>query len=408
MLYYYFVFILLPLGYVHSTQKTPNQTELDLNSSSIGSSTSSTSPILHSIPILVVLSLVCFTVGMCIFVFICCRYVLSRRVQSTKLNDKLDLKDDFIFGPDLCELILYRTDQWDYNHETSRVISSDTNIKLPQVRFTVHYDNETETLKFSLHEFKDIREGRKANLQVYAKVNFKPINKKTYRTQVLKYSTNPVFDAEFILKDIVYEKLKSCTITITLRDHHLTIPRTVCEIKIPINELSLEKKGLTKWRLILPDFKAGLFTRHSNGYICIGLSYFPNESVLSVGVLKCQKLKFPKTGTAATSNSSSAVYVLVFLIQNSKKIKKRKSKVVYGNTNPVFNDSFSFKLPLKLIEETSVLFEVSNYMKDELRVPFAQCIVGQLGSGGQREKQWTQMRRSKDALVCEWQPLMPI
>lgn len=76
------------------------------------------------------------------------------------------------------------------------------------------------------------------------------------------------------------------------------------------------------------------------GDVMVSMSYLPSAERLTVVLIKARNLK-----VVDMSRNSSDPYVKLSLIQNGKKIKKRKSGVYRNTTCPVFNEALTFDIP---------------------------------------------------------------
>jgi len=136
------------------------------------------------------------------------------------------------------------------------------------------------------------------------------------------------------------------------------------------------------------------------GHICIALAYAPNPQLLAVFILSCKDLKSTDEG------GFSDPYVKFWIVQEGKKVKRRKSTVKMRTLNPSWNESFLFEVDFEKIEETSIMILVCDYDKGEKGEPIGELLLGSLGTGAQL-KHWTQMRRTPGKPVARWHRLRP-
>lgn len=336
---------------------------------------------------------------------ICCRYCCQDKEKKKEVKDKLDLRKNHLFGPHYAERVQPRFDEIDYNIE-STMFDALAEIKLGQVRFSLDFDNEENIVEIIVHEAKDIPAADISGYSdPYVKVLLKPAGKKEYKTKTKKSTLCPVYEETFYIKNVTYPGLTNSTLWLKVYDfdrfggHDL-----LGEAKIPVNDLDLTKGKLTQWRVLVPEFKSevGTFGKKTGlGDICIGLGYSPNSSVLAIFVLSCKDL------LSVDEGGFSDPYVTLFLIQDGKKIKKRKTTVKLRTLNPAFNESFAFEVDFEKIEETSLLFVVADYDKGQPGEPIGQCMIGQLGQG-LGAKHWEKMRRSPGKPICFWHMLKPV
>ena len=348
-------------------------------------------------------------ITICIVLFlmiccICCRFCCRKKQEIKQIRGMLNLRKNHLFGPNLGERILTRSDELDYNLE-SATFNALSIIKLGQIKFSLDFNNEENIVEVIVHEAKDIPA---ADITGYSdpfvKVILKPAGKKEYRTKVKKRTLNPKFEETFYFKKITYAGLTSCFLSLKLYDDDGLTKSLLGESNIPVADLDLSRGKVTEWLVLIPEFKSevGLFSKHpSLGHVCIGLGYSPNDSVLAVFILSCKRLKaFDEGGT-------SDPYVTLFLIENGKKTMKRKTNVKMRTLDPVFNESFPFEIDMSDFEEISLMFIVADYDKGQPGEAIGQCIIGQLGQG-LGAKHWEQVRRSPGKSISFWHALRPV
>lgn len=149
-------------------------------------------------------------------------------------------------------------------------------------------------------------------------------------------SPSEVFDEDFVFEEqptIIGRR----TIEILLYDfdsysRHFCIGGT----QIDLSQLDLTHK-IDMWQFLgscsEQDKKVDL------GDIMVSMSYLPSAERLTVVLVKARNLK-----VVDMSRNSSDPYVKLSLIQNGKKIKKKKSGVYRNTTNPVFNEALTFDI----------------------------------------------------------------
>ena len=92
-------------------------------------------------------------------------------------------------------------------------------------------------------------------------------------------------------------------------------------------------------------------------------------------------------------------YVKIWLLNDNKKVEKRKTKVKHKDLNPHFDESFEFDVPYERIRQTSLLVSVLDHDyvgKNE--------VIGSLLLGGKsgilEQKHWNEMfSRSRQSVV---------
>lgn len=87
------------------------------------------------------------------------------------------------------------------------------------------------------------------------------------------------------------------------------------------------------------------------GDICFSLRYVPTAGKLTVVILEAKNLKKMDVG------GLSDPYVKIALMQNGKRLKKKKTSIKKCTLNPYYNESFTFEVPFEQIQVR--IFEIS-------------------------------------------------
>ena len=337
---------------------------------------------------------------------ICICHLCCKEVEDTyRFRDRFNLHKDQLFGPTLPERLLTQFDELDYNLEnTLRPVFDE--IKLPQIRYSLAVKSEENKVIVTVHDAKNIPSADLfGNSDPFVLVMLTPASKKKFCTQVKINTQSPKYEETFIFNKITYAKFASSSLILKVYDKDTLFNTFLGIVKTAIAELDLTKGKITQTQILEPEFDPEKKTEHKKGilgYICVAVNYSPNTNVLSTVILSCKRL-LVCDNIAITSHP----YVTLFLVDDGKKIKKRKTTVKFRSLTPVFNEAFSFEVDLNTIEDISLLFVVRHYVPKSHGEPIGQCIIGQLGQGlGQ--KQWEKVRKSPGKTICYWHKLNPI
>lgn len=206
----------------------------------------------------------------------------------------------------------------------------------------------------------------------YAKIRLLPDKTNFWQTKIHKRTLNPSKYHHLLIKyvqshfylhilfavfdeDFVFEERPSVigrrTIEILLYDfdsysRHFCIGGT----QIELGKLDLTHK-IDMWNFLgscsEQDAKIDL------GDLMVSMSYLPSAERLTVVLIKARNLK-----VVDVSRNSSDPYVKVSLIQNGKKIKKRKSGVYRNTICPVFNEALTFDISKDTLKTCTIEFLV--------------------------------------------------
>uniref|UniRef100_A0A8B9YV21 Synaptotagmin n=1 Tax=Bos mutus grunniens TaxID=30521 RepID=A0A8B9YV21_BOSMU len=174
----------------------------------------------------------------------------------------------------------------------------------------------------------------------YVKVFLLPDKKKKYETKVHRKTLNPAFNETFTFK-VPYQELGGKTLVMAIYDFDRFSKHDIIgEVKVPMNTVDLGQP-IEEWR----DLQGGEKEEPEKlGDICTSLRYVPTAGKLTVCILEAKNLKKMDVG------GLSDPYVKIHLMQNGKRLKKKKTTVKKKTLNPYFNESFSFEIPFEQIQ----------------------------------------------------------
>uniref|UniRef100_A0A3Q2XX27 Synaptotagmin 2 n=1 Tax=Hippocampus comes TaxID=109280 RepID=A0A3Q2XX27_HIPCM len=230
----------------------------------------------------------------------------------------------------------------------------------------------------------------------YVKVFVLPDKKKKFDTKVHKKTLNPVFNETFIFK-IPFQEMGGKTLVMSVYDFDRFSKHDVIgEIKIPMNTLDLAKP-IEEWRDL---DSADQEEPEKLGDICISLRYVPTAGKLTICILEAKNLKKMDVG------GLSDPYVKINLLQNGKRLKKKKTTVKKNTLNPYYNESFSFEIPLEQMQKIQAVITVLDYDKIGKNDAIGKIWVGSKSTGAGL-KHWSDMLANPRRPIAQWHPLQP-
>eukprot|EP00795_Rhopilema_esculentum_P005079 gene5079-196_t len=316
----------------------------------------------------------------------------------------MNLQKYQLFGPTYYERVQPMQDEIDYNVEASEK-ETGKDIQLGRIKFVLTFSGDENIATVKVIDARDIPAADPSGFSdPYAKVAIVPAGRKEYKTKVKMKTVNPVFEQSFNFKHITYSQLTSSYVHLKVYDYDRFSGHDLLgEAKVPVIDLDLNHP-VEETRILQPEFKFESKGMKKGdpllGHICIALAYAPNPQLLAVFILACKDLKSTDEG------GFSDPYVKFWIVQEGKKVKKRKTTVKMRTLNPSYNESFFFEVDFEKIEETSAMFIVCDYDKGEKGEPIGEVLLGSLGTGAQL-KHWTQMRRTPGKPVARWHRLRP-
>ncbi|XP_016099632.1 synaptotagmin-1b [Sinocyclocheilus grahami] len=175
----------------------------------------------------------------------------------------------------------------------------------------------------------------------YVKVYLLPDKKKKFETKVHRKTLDPTFNEHFTFK-VPYAELGGKTLVMTVYDFdRFSKHDAIGDVRVQMNKMDFSQ--LTEeWR----DLQKAEKEEHERlGDICLSLRYVPTAGKLTVVVLEAKNLKKMDVG------GLSDPYVKIHLMQNGKRLKKKKTTIKKNTLNPYYNESFSFEVPSEQIQQ---------------------------------------------------------
>uniref|UniRef100_A0A8C4ND86 Synaptotagmin 5 n=1 Tax=Eptatretus burgeri TaxID=7764 RepID=A0A8C4ND86_EPTBU len=173
----------------------------------------------------------------------------------------------------------------------------------------------------------------------------------------------------------------------------------------PYIKICLIPKGGKKFqtrvhrKTLNPDFNE-YFTFKSDvlGDLCFSLRYIPTAGKLFIVILEGKNLKnLDKQGI-------SDPYVKLQLVQNRRKLKKKKTTVKMNTLNPYFNETFSFDIPFDQIQNTQIIFSIYDANKVKKNEAIGSVVVG-CNASANGIRHWSDMLANPRRPVVQWHAL---
>ncbi|XP_043958069.1 synaptotagmin-2-like isoform X1 [Gambusia affinis] len=269
--------------------------------------------------------------------------------------------------------------------------------KLGKLQYSIDYDFQENKLTIGILQAADlISMDSGGTSDPYVRVFVLPDKKKKFDTKVHKKTLNPVFNETFIFK-IPFAEMGGKTLVMAVYDFDRFSKHDIIgEIKIPMNTLDLAKP-IEEWRDL---DSADQEEPEKLGDICISLRYVPTAGKLTICILEAKNLKKMDVG------GLSDPYVKINLLQNGKRLKKKKTTVKKNTLNPYYNESFSFEIPLEQMQKIQAVITVLDYDKIGKNDAIGKIWVGSKSTGAGL-KHWSDMLANPRRPIAQWHPLQP-
>lgn len=270
---------------------------------------------------------------------------------------------------------------------------------LGRLQFSLDYDFTANNLAVNVMQAADLAAmDMGGTSDPYVKVYLLPDKKKKFETKVHRKTLNPVFQETFNFK-VPYNEIGGKTLVLALYDFdRFSKHDMIGQIHVPMNSIDLGQV-YEDWRDLEPanDDKAN----EKLGDICFSLRYVPTAGKLTVVILEAKGLKKMDVG------GLSDPYVKISLMQNGKRLKKKKTTIKKNTLNPYYNESFSFEVPFEQIQKVTLIITVLDYDKVGNNDPIGRIIVG-CGASGTELRHWSDMLASPRRPIAQWHTLTPI
>ncbi|KAF4792429.1 hypothetical protein TURU_122063 [Turdus rufiventris] len=106
------------------------------------------------------------------------------------------------------------------------------------------------------------------------------------------------------------------------------------------------------------------------------------------------------------SNVIEHPYVKIHLMQNGKRLKKKKTTIKKNTLNPYYNESFSFEVPFEQIQKVQIVVTVLDYDKIGKNDAIGKVFVG-YNSTGAELRHWSDMLANPRRPIAQWHTLQP-
>ena len=137
------------------------------------------------------------------------------------------------------------------------------------------------------------------------------------------------------------------------------------------------------------------------GELMFSLSYLPTAERLTIVLVKARNLKLDIDGKEVQN-----IFVKVYLINNEKKILKKRTTLKRKDRSPIFNESMIFSVPPQSLTTVRLRLSVYGVVDNDTHMPIAlgHVIAGSCATG-KGLRHWHQMLSSLRKPVAMWHVL---
>ncbi|KAK2180067.1 hypothetical protein NP493_457g01048 [Ridgeia piscesae] len=266
--------------------------------------------------------------------------------------------------------------------------------KIGQLEFGLEYDREVSEFIVSVIQARDLEANEvTGSLDSYVKVLLSPHRDGKVQTKVQRDTTNPIYHERFLFTVEPDElPLKTLLLQVYSSDKYAR-HKLLGEADLKVGDIEV-RHPLRIW-MNLRDMDE----RPSDyGNMMFSLSYLPTAERLTVVLVKVRNAKW------TYGKEMGDCFVKVYLLQNGKKVIKKKTSTKRGEKNPIFNEAMIFSVPAPVLQTVQLRIRVMEQLPNGEVSSLGHVIVGSQLSGTELTH-WNQMMSSLRKPVAMWHSL---
>lgn len=270
--------------------------------------------------------------------------------------------------------------------------------KLGKLQYKLEYDFNSNSLSVTVIQAEELPAlDMGGTSDPYVKVYLLPDKKKKFETKVHRKTLNPVFNETFTFKSVPYADAMNKTLVFAIFDFdRFSKHDQIGEVKVPLCQVDLAQT-IEEWKE-LQSVEGEGGQDNKLGDICFSLRYVPTAGKLTVVILEAKNLKKMDVG------GLSDPYVKIAIMQNGKRLKKKKTSIKKCTLNPYYNESFSFEVPFEQIQKVQLVITVVDYDRIGTSEPIGKVVLGYNASGTEL-RHWSDMLASPRRPIAQWHTL---
>ncbi|XP_070283726.1 synaptotagmin-12 isoform X1 [Myotis yumanensis] len=266
---------------------------------------------------------------------------------------------------------------------------------LGQVEVSMDYDAASHTLHVAVLQGKDLLEREETSFEsCFMRISLLPEEQIVGISRIQRNAYSIFFDEKFStpLDPAALEEKSLRFSVFGIDEDERNVSTGVVELKLSVLDLPLQP--FSGWLYLQDQNKAA----DSVGEILLSLSYLPTAERLTVVVVKAKNLIWTSDKTTADP------YVKVYLLQDGRKMSKKRTAVKRDDPNPVFNEAMIFSVPAIVLQDLSLRVTVAESSSDGHGDNIGHVIIGPSASG-MGTTHWNQMLATLRRPVSMWHPV---
>ncbi|KAK2718060.1 synaptotagmin 1-like isoform X2 [Artemia franciscana] len=325
----------------------------------------------------------------------CCRKRRTGKDTKKGMKGAVDMKSVQLLGNAYKEKVQPDMEELTENaEEIAKEGEPKEEIKLGKLQYKMEYDFNNSNLAVSVLQAQELPAlDMGGTSDPYVKVYLLPDKKKKFETKVHRKTLNPVFNETFNFK-LPYADAMNKTLVFAIYDFdRFSKHDQIGEVKVPLCMVDLAET-IEEWK----DLTSVEGDNGQLGDICFSLRYVPTAGKLTVVILEAKNLKKMDVG------GLSDPYVKIAIVQNGKRLKKKKTSIKKCTLNPYFNESFTFEIPFEQIQKVELLITVVDYDRIGTSDPIGKVVLG-CNASGTELRHWSDMLASPRRPIAQWHTL---
>ncbi|XP_007902992.1 synaptotagmin-12 [Callorhinchus milii] len=267
-----------------------------------------------------------------------------------------------------------------------------------QIEMCLEYNMNSNTLHVTLVQGKDLLEKEDGNFEsCFVRISLLPDEQIVGISRIQRNAFSVFFDERFSIpldpSALEDNSLRFSVFGIDEDDRNISTG--LADLKL--SDLDLSCRPFNAW-LYLQDVNKA---KDTVGEVLLSLSYLPTAERLTVVVVKAKNLMW------TNGKTTSDPFVKVYLLQDTRKISKKKTGVKRDDPNPVYNEAMIFPVPAIVLQELSLRITVAESCEDGRTENIGHVIIGP-ESGGLGVTHWNQMLATLRKPVSMWHALRRI
>ncbi|CAH1795271.1 unnamed protein product [Owenia fusiformis] len=269
-----------------------------------------------------------------------------------------------------------------------------------RIWFSVVYDAAVEQLTVNLIKVKHLKGRGRANTprDPFVKLYLLPDERTCQQSKVRKKTLTPKFNETFVFQ-VAADDVSKRTLRLSVYDlDKRRVRHSLGHVVAPMSTLDITRDDVV-WR----DLEPVKQTSSSLGEIYFSLCHIPTMDKVKVVIMRARNLR------KVDLDSNAGIYVRVQLLHGRKVHKSKKTVIVQGSCDPVYNEAFSFTVPGKMLDSCSVCITVMSSIQSRLsshEEEYGKNVVGGfMFARGEELMHWQEMLAQPRTAIPQWHSL---